>query len=221
MNRTIDDAQLFDPLTGAKIDYTSGNLTGLWRLGSDCPDCSLKPDSKALMNGTWHYARTNVTGSNIPSFSLTFPGKSTADVYAVLRETISNRPHSVTGTAVYVYGVAFSAATPGGMTFAVTNLSFTLDGQPSGPNYYADPLPGPVNPARFKYNILVYANTGLKNVTHVLQVNLEHNPTNHTAFLFDYAQYTYVICPSDFLIEGDAIPKVGIYSFKYLFPRHA
>lgn len=93
------------------------------------------------------------------------------------------------GTAVYVYGVAFPKILFESSEFAVTNLSFTLDGVPSISNYSAWPLS-----SGYQNNTLVYSRAGLKNDTHVLQVSLVNgqNSPRFNAFLFDYANYTFV-----------------------------
>lgn len=98
-----------------------------------------------------------------------------------------------TGTAIYVYGVAFSEAfLPANLS--ITQLTFALDGQPTSSSYNAKPWPQtPQNVLDFEYNTLVYSKTGLSNDTHILQITLPHiSEQLDNAFIFDYAQYTYV-----------------------------
>jgi hypothetical protein len=81
--------------------------------------------------------------------------------------------------------------------FAYTNLTFIMDGQISSKPFFQQPTrtANGSNINHFNYNSLVYSQTGLSNDSHTLQVCLATQPysSERTAFVFDYAIYTYVI----------------------------
>ncbi|KAL1951064.1 hypothetical protein VTO73DRAFT_213 [Trametes versicolor] len=155
VNRTIDDEQ-GDIVTGRQPTYLPD---GGWALGSACIGCNINSSvvdvSKAFDN-TWHDVTHNPEGPE-----------------QVITATFS-------GVAVYVFNIIANTIHS---TTTLTNLSFTLDGEPVGSYLHA-----PDTSTDILYNVSVYSSTGLANGPHTLEIR----PTGpfNSLILFDYITYT-------------------------------
>jgi hypothetical protein len=73
-DRTIDDSQLANSVTNVTY-YNPDSNSGRWSSESDCSTCIVNLSISAVMNRTYHYIRTNLTGGGVShSFGLVFPG---------------------------------------------------------------------------------------------------------------------------------------------------
>ncbi|KAL1951102.1 hypothetical protein VTO73DRAFT_251 [Trametes versicolor] len=155
VNRTIDDEK-GDSVTGEVPVYTPD---GSWSQGSTCSGCFIQLDPSQTFDGTWHDS-THTPGDAEPRVITAH----------------------FTGTAVYVFN-AIANTVP--FTTTLTNLTFTLDGDPIGQFVHT-----PSDSTDFQYNVLVLARTGLSNITHTIVIEATGD-TNSSLVLFDYIVYTF------------------------------
>jgi hypothetical protein len=193
VNRTIDDHYL-DPYGNGSVAYT-----GSWFYGPDCVNCAIRvvPISDT-QNSSWHDGHVDVGDGPETSLTLTFLGKTPPFAH-------NSDLTFYLGTAIYVYGIIPNVSTQSPIRPTFINLSFTLDGEPMGPNFYNETLHELVPGHNFKFNALVYSKTGLTNKNHSLMVSLAPGTsTARSGFLFDYATYT-----CGFLCESSSLTADG------------
>lgn len=101
----------------------------------------------------------------------------------------TSQTHFFPGTAINVFGIIPRVMDSG--TTTNTNLSFVLDEKPSDTRYIQAGLEAS-NQEPFLYNQSVYSVSGLSNTQHTLRIEPQIGDSG-SLFLFDYAEYTYVV----------------------------
>ncbi|KAF8877528.1 hypothetical protein BD779DRAFT_1448442 [Infundibulicybe gibba] len=96
------------------------------------------------------------------------------------------------GSAIYIYLILANYPTTPDIVSSV-HCNFRLDGEIVG--NYSHPTDGS---SRFEYNALAYANTSLPNANHTIL--LEITGPDPSYLIFDYAEYTFVLASSHFVI---------------------
>lgn len=173
-NVTIDDAYS-GGIEGVAISYLPSNG---WTEGQNCKGCAAQPDVTQVFDGTWHDA-TSFHGDNLQrSIGLNFTGMLPCLLAVVYYAFILNLH---TGIAVYVYFILADNFTTS--FSSLTNLTFSMDGKESGNFIHNTSVDNP-----FKYNVMVYSKTDLKNTSHFL--NMSTTGSAHSLMLFDYFNYT-------------------------------
>ena len=175
-NRTIDD-QEGDSVTGAVPSYTP---VGSWNQGSTCDGCFVHLDPSQTFDGTWHDS-THTPGDPEPRVITA----------------------QFTGTAVYVYNVLANYVE---YTTTLTNITFTLDGNPAGSFVHI-----PTDSTSFQYDVPVFVKTGLANTSHTIVITAGGD-TNSSLVLFDYIVYTFEDAAQSSIMTSSAADTTGISS---------
>ncbi|KAH9856874.1 hypothetical protein C2E23DRAFT_710983, partial [Lenzites betulinus] len=159
----IDDEH-GDSATGTKPIYTPADG---WVQGANCDACAVNSslvNSSQVFSGTWH-SITSGTGERTITMNFT-------------------------GTAIDVF---FVIARPTPSTLAQTNLTFTLDTDPTGKPISNDGVFKPVKqfPTLWNgmpmYTVRMFSLTGIPNEEHTLSI-YSAGATN-SLYAFDFAQY--------------------------------
>jgi len=129
-----------------------------------------QPDHSLVYDGTWHDSTRDVAPSPPVSFDITFSG-SGITLYCILFST----PYPEDGT---------------GRVTAITNLSFSLDNNPSTPSYVSTYRQ--TASYTYYYNTIVYDNQQIPNGTHVLTALVQPD----SVVLFDYANVYLLGAPT-------------------------